>query len=86
MEKSIILQSPYLLELPGEKSESGSLNFCENQMPFPQGIQRCFWITKADEQTSRGNHAHWQESQLLVAVSGSVVVFVESASGNNFSF
>lgn len=86
MEKSIILQSPYLLELPGEKSESGSLNFWENMTLFPQGIQRCFWITKVDEQTSRGNHAHWQESQVLVALFGGATVNVESAAGEILTF
>jgi hypothetical protein len=86
MEKSIILQSPYLLKLPGEKTESGSLNFWENMTLFPQGIQRCFWITKVDEETSRGNHAHWQESQVLVALSGNASVTVESAAGEVFTF
>jgi hypothetical protein len=86
MEKSIILQSPYLLKLPGEKTKSGSLNFWENMTLFPQGIQRCFWITKVDEETSRGNHAHWQESQVLVALSGDATVTVESAVGEIFSF
>ncbi len=86
MEKSIILQSPYLLELPGEKSEGGSLNFWQNLTLFPQGIQRCFWITKVDERTNRGNHAHWQESQVLVALSGKAKVTVESAAGEIFTF
>jgi hypothetical protein len=86
MEKSIILQSPYLLELPGEKSDSGSLNFWENMTLFPQGIQRCFWITKVDGETNRGNHAHWQESQVLVALNGNAAVTVESAAGEIFTF
>ncbi len=86
MKKSIILQPPYLLELPGEKSEGGSLNFWENMTLFPNGIQRCFWITKVDEKTSRGNHAHWQESQVLVALSGNAIVIVESAAGEINTF
>jgi dTDP-4-dehydrorhamnose 3,5-epimerase len=86
MEKSMLIQSPFLLELPGEKNDSGSLNFWENHLLFPQGIKRCFWITKVDEHTNRGNHAHWQESQLLVAMNGSVSIFVESVSGNKFSY
>jgi hypothetical protein len=62
------------------------LNFWQNLTLFPQGIQRCFWITKVDEQTSRGNHAHWQESQVLVVLCGGATVSVESAAGEIFSF
>jgi hypothetical protein len=86
MEKAIILQFPYLLKLPGDKTESGSLNFWENLTLFPQGIQRCFWITKVDEETSRGNHAHWQESQVLVALSGNATVTIESVAGEILTF
>jgi len=86
MENSMLIQSPFLFEFPGEKSDSGSLNFWGKNLLFPQGIQRCFWITKVDEHTIRGNHAHWQESQLLVTMHGSVSVFVQSVSGNRFSY
>lgn len=86
MDKSTILQSPYLLEFPGEKSSSGSLNFWENMSLFPQGIKRCFWITNMDGMSSRGNHAHWQESQVLVAINGKAKVTVESAAGEIFTF
>jgi hypothetical protein len=86
MEKLTILQSPYLIDLPGEKSESGNLNFWEDFTLFPKGIQRCFWITKVDEQTSRGNHAHWKESQILVALNGAAKIAVESAAGKLYSF
>lgn len=86
MEKSIILQSPFLLELPGEKNESGSLNFWENLTLFPDGIQRCFWITIVNGESNRGNHAHWKESQVLVALSGRAVVTVESVAGEIIVF
>ncbi len=86
MEKSIILATPYLISLPGEKSDSGNLNFCENQSLFPNGIQRNFWITNVDEGSTRGNHAHWEESQLLVALHGVVSIIVESAAGKAYTF
>jgi len=86
MKKSIILQTPYVLSLPGDRKESGALNYWEDKTIFPKGIQRCFWITKVDELASRGNHAHWNESQLLVALSGSVAINVESVAGEITSF
>ena len=86
MKNPIVLPSPYLSMLPGEIGERGSLNYFEDENIFPNGIRRCFWITKVDESTSRGNHAHLKESQLLVALSGVATIAVTAASGKSYSF
>jgi hypothetical protein len=80
------LQSPFLVPLPGESRASGDLHFWENSDLFPDGIQRCFWITNVAADETRGNHAHWKESQVLVAMSGKLEVEILSTSGIQFSF
>src|SRR5690606_10185053 len=50
------------------------------------GIQRCFWISNVLEGETRGNHAHWQESQVVVAVAGNVQLEIHSSQGDVFSF
>jgi hypothetical protein len=86
MENSMILQSPFLVHLSGESKASGDLHFWENSDLFPDGIQRCFWITNVAEGETRGNHAHWKESQVLVALAGKLLIEIHSAAGDQFSF
>lgn len=35
-----------------------------------------FWISDVPAKVSRGSHAHWQESQVLVAIHGEIKVMV----------
>lgn len=77
---------PELLQIPGKISESGSVHFWENTRLFPSGVLRCFWISGVKERESRGNHAHWQESQVLIAVAGKLHVKVTGINGNDSVF
>jgi hypothetical protein len=70
-------QAPRLIEIPGHTNETGSVNFWENIQLFPQGILRCFWISGVKGGKSRGNHAHLQESQVLIAVAGKLQIKVK---------
>jgi hypothetical protein len=77
---------PQLIEIPGNSTENGSVHFWENVRLFPQGILRCFWISGVKESESRGNHAHWQESQVLVALAGKLHVKVTGTAGTESVF
>jgi hypothetical protein len=79
-------RAPSLVTILGNSNESGSVHFWENAELFPQGILRCFWISGVREGESRGNHAHWEESQVLVAVNGSVEVRVSGLDGSAHTF
>jgi hypothetical protein len=79
-------KAPSLVTIPGNSNESGSVHFLENTELFPQGVHRCFWISKVKAGESRGNHAHWEESQILVAVTGSLVVNVLGLDGSKNTF
>ncbi len=74
------------LDLGGKVNLGGQLHFWEKNDLFPKGIQRCFWITAVPENESRGNHAHWKESQVLVAMHGVIQVEVHQPGQQAQSF
>ncbi|OYX21937.1 MAG: hypothetical protein B7Z16_05465 [Algoriphagus sp. 32-45-6] len=69
--------SANLISIPGVVTDTGELHFWENETLFPNGICRCFWITAVTQGAFRGEHAHWEEGQVLVSLAGSVLVEVE---------
>ncbi|WP_338219717.1 sugar 3,4-ketoisomerase [Algoriphagus sp. oki45] len=74
-------QIPRILPVPGLENPSGNIYYWDESPLFPQGIKRSFWICGVAAGEIRGKHAHYQESQLLVAMNGLLRVRVESASG-----
>ncbi|MES2559965.1 MAG: FdtA/QdtA family cupin domain-containing protein [Bacteroidota bacterium] len=55
-----------------------------NKLPFE--IKRIFWTYYTPESIVRGRHAHHQTEQILIAVTGRIVVNTESATGELQSF
>lgn len=62
-----------LIELPTFTDPRGSLTVLERVLPFE--VVRSYWIYGADGQT-RGGHRHAYTRQALVALSGSVSVYM----------
>ena len=62
-----------LLHLPTFTDPRGSLTVLENALPF-QAV-RTYWIYGADGQT-RGGHRHTHTRQALVALAGSVSMYM----------
>lgn len=86
MPDTISAKAPYLFTLPGNSNQMGNLHFWENLELFPAGIQRCFWISNVQEGETRGNHAHWLESQVIVAVAGKIQLAIHTPQGRDFKF
>lgn len=84
--ETTIAHSPYQFTLPGNSNASGSLTFWENSAQFPDGIQRCFWISRVKNGETRGNHAHWQEAQVIVAMAGTIELELTNVQGEIFHF
>jgi dTDP-4-dehydrorhamnose 3,5-epimerase-like enzyme len=63
-----------LLDLATFSDDRGALTVLDNVLPFP--IARTYWIYGADGQT-RGGHRHHVTRQALVAVAGSVSIFMD---------
>lgn len=62
-----------LLDLPTFTDPRGSLTVLEKALPF--AAVRTYWIYGADGQT-RGGHRHRHTRQALVAVNGTVTVYM----------
>lgn len=62
-----------ILNLPTFADRRGELTVLEGALPFP--VVRTYWITGADGQT-RGGHRHSYTRQALVAVSGTVSIYM----------
>ena len=68
---------PYLIHFPRiGNTMQGYISVCENDtMPFP--VKRVYWTYYTPESLQRGGHAHYELEQILVAVSGKIIVETE---------
>lgn len=74
---------PYIIEFPklGESS-IGYISVSENQIHIPFDVKRVFWTYFTPESIVRGRHAHHFTEQVLIAVTGRIVVNTELANGD----
>lgn len=63
-----------IIDLPAFVDARGHLTVMQEALPFR--IQRVFWIGSADGHT-RGGHRHHATRQALVAVAGTVSIFMD---------
>ncbi|MGI4862339.1 MAG: sugar 3,4-ketoisomerase [Janthinobacterium lividum] len=60
----------------------GYLSVSENvEPPLPFAVQRVFWTYYTPDNILRGRHAHRATEYVLLAVTGRIIVTVESAAG-----
>lgn len=80
------MRQPYIIELQNIESESGVLNILEvnNQIQFD--IKRIFILNDIFDNVQRGNHAHKETDQLLICLSGEIIVHTELPNGCTHSF
>ena len=81
-----VLSKPELIFLKPNKSQSGQLHFIEEPTSIPFSIKRLFWLDQITEGAKRGIHAHREEQQALVCLSGRVSAILENLKGERFSF
>lgn len=76
-------KEPYLIELKAIGApEIGYISIAESLQTIPFEIKRVFWSYYTPQMITRGRHAHHQLEQVLVAVSGKIVVTNESQAGD----
>ncbi len=81
------MESPRLIEFPSiGSSQTGFLSVAEQEISIPFDIQRVFWCYQTPETATRGNHAHHELKQVLIALTGTAEVVCESAAGEKSSF
>ncbi|NVK50320.1 MAG: FdtA/QdtA family cupin domain-containing protein [Cyclobacteriaceae bacterium] len=79
-------ENPKIIRFPGNIGDSGNLFFWENKKLFPNGIVRCFWVHQVPEGYIRGKHAHRNETQVLIAMSGELEVTIRLPKGESQTF
>ena len=79
-------QQPYLIEFPKVgNSVQGYISVAENDnLPFE--VNRVYWTYYTPESVQRGGHAHHRLQQIMVAVSGRIIVETEIPGGVKESF
>ncbi|WP_320667857.1 FdtA/QdtA family cupin domain-containing protein [Prochlorococcus sp. MIT 1307] len=73
MNKPLLIRRVKECNLPISKNYTGDLIFIEELSQVPFKIQRVFFV-RANEQSSRGNHAHYECSQFLICINGKIEV------------
>ncbi|SHL53701.1 sugar 3,4-ketoisomerase [Hymenobacter psychrotolerans] len=76
------MKQPYLIEFPKLGApEIGYISVTEQLKQIPFEVQRTFWTYYTPESIVRGRHAHYKTEQVLVAVSGRIIVTTELPDG-----
>jgi glyoxylate utilization-related uncharacterized protein len=68
-----------IIELPRIADPRGNLTFVENERHIPFQIRRVYYLYDVPGGSARGGHAHRSLEQLLIAISGSFDICVETA-------
>ncbi|MFL5729500.1 MAG: sugar 3,4-ketoisomerase [Cytophagaceae bacterium] len=73
---------PHLIEFQSfGSSDIGYLTVVESQKNIPFEIKRVFWSYYTPQMVTRGRHAHHKLEQILIPVSGKIVVTNEDLKG-----
>jgi mannose-6-phosphate isomerase-like protein (cupin superfamily) len=76
------VKAPHLIEFKKlGSSEIGYISVCENTEQIPFKIERVFWTYYTPEDVVRGRHAHYKTEQILIAVTGRIIVNIEMPDG-----
>lgn len=81
------MTKPYLIEFPKlGASDIGYISVAENSKLVPFDIERVFWTYYTPESIVRGRHAHHKTEQVLIAVTGRIIVTTELPDGELQTF
>jgi mannose-6-phosphate isomerase-like protein (cupin superfamily) len=76
------VNKPYTIEFPViGSSEIGYISVAEMGAFLPFEVKRVFWTYGTPENIVRGRHAHHHTQQVIIAVSGRILVTTEQADG-----
>jgi hypothetical protein len=80
-------ENPYTIELTKLGDPSiGYLSVVDFQEILPFEPARIYWTYYTPESIVRGRHAHHQTEQIIIAVSGNILVNIETINGELFTF
>ncbi len=81
------ISTPHLITFPriGKPAE-GYISVAEVQKNIPFDVKRVYWTYYTPYNVQRGGHAHRHLFQVLIAVSGRIVISTENVIGNTDTF
>jgi mannose-6-phosphate isomerase-like protein (cupin superfamily) len=81
------VNKPHIIEFPKlGASDIGYISVIENSKLIPFDIKRVFWTYYTPESIVRGRHAHHKTEQILIAVTGRIIVTTEMPDGEVETF
>lgn len=66
-----------IINLPKILDARGNLSFAQNQTQLPFEIKRTYWIYDVPGGTDRGGHAYRENTEFVIALSGSFDVLLD---------
>lgn len=66
-----------MMNLPKILDKRGNLSFAENQTHLPFEVKRAYWIYDVPGGTDRGGHAYAENTEFVIALSGSFDVLLD---------
>ena len=79
---NIMMDKPYLINFKSIGGpDLGYISVAENNKEVPFEVKRVFWSYYTPQMITRGRHAHHELEQVLVAVTGKIIVTNESPEG-----
>ena len=81
-----MIAKPHLITVPQVNSKSGTLSFMEVDGTLPFDVKQLYWIYNIDDIAHRGNHAHVNSDRVIICISGTIDVEIESVQGDLYEF
>jgi hypothetical protein len=72
-----------IIQFPKILDDRGNLTFIEQERHVPFKIARVYWIYDVPGGEQRGSHAFRQQEEVIIALSGSFDVFLDSVIPRN---
>ncbi len=80
-------KSPYIIDFPQIGDSSiGYISVTQLNDSLPFEIKRVFWTYFTPESIVRGRHSHYKTQEIIVAVSGRIIVTTENGYGEINTF
>lgn len=77
---------PHIVDFPKIGNSSlGYISLAE-RTTLPFDVKRVYWTYFTPEDVERGNHAHYELEQILVAVTGKIVLNIITIDGQEYEF
>lgn len=81
------IQNPYIINFDKiGNNEIGYISVIENSKKLPFKVERVYWTYFTPEEVIRGRHSHIKTRQILIAVSGKIVIDTEMENGKLNTF